>query len=55
VSAGFKASQRRDPQYAAKGTDADRLRFVTSQLKLDGTRAAKWKLDMVSTGRVAVR
>ena len=39
----------------AKGTDADRLRFVTSQLKLDGTRAAKWKLDMVRTGPVAVR
>jgi hypothetical protein len=39
----------------AKGTDADRLRFVTSQLKLDNTRAANWKLDMVSTGPVAVR
>ncbi len=39
----------------AKGTDADRLRFVTSQLKLDGTRAANWKLDMVRTGPVAVR
>jgi hypothetical protein len=39
----------------AKGTDADRLRFVTSQLKLDGTRAANWKLDMVSTGPLAAR
>jgi hypothetical protein len=38
----------------AKGTDADRLRFLTSQLKLDNTRAAGWKLDMVSTGPVAV-
>jgi hypothetical protein len=38
----------------AKGTDADRLRFVTSQLKLDDTRAAKWKLNMVSTGPIAV-
>jgi hypothetical protein len=39
----------------AKGTDADRLRFVTSQLKLDGTRAANWKLDLVRTGPIAVR
>jgi len=39
----------------AKGTDADRLRFVTSQLKLAGTRAAQWKLNMVSSGPVAVR
>jgi cytochrome c553 len=38
----------------AKGTDVNRLRFVTSQLKLDGTRAAGWKLNMVSTGPVAV-
>jgi hypothetical protein len=38
----------------AKGTDADRLRFVTSQLKLNDTRAANWKLNMVSTGPVAV-
>jgi hypothetical protein len=39
----------------AKGTDVDRLRFVTSQLKLEGTRAARWKLNMVSSGPVAVR
>jgi hypothetical protein len=39
----------------AKGTDVDRLRFVTSQLKLDDTRAANWKLNMVSTGSVAVQ
>ena len=39
----------------AKGTDADLLRFLTSQLKLEGTRAAKWKLDMAGTGPVAVR
>jgi cytochrome c551/c552 len=38
----------------AKGMDADRLRFLTSQLRLDGTRAAGWKLEMVSTGPVAV-
>ena len=38
----------------AKGTDADRLRVVTSQLKLDNTRAARWKLNMVSTGPIAV-
>jgi hypothetical protein len=38
----------------AKGTDADRLRFVASQLKLDGSRAADWKLEMVKTGPVAV-
>jgi DNA methylase len=30
---GFKTSQRRNPQYAAKGTDADRLRFVTSHFE----------------------
>ena len=39
----------------AKGTDVDRLRFLTSQLNLTGTRAANWKLDMVSTGSVAVQ
>ena len=39
----------------AKGTDVDRLRFVTSQLKLDNTRASDWKLNMVSSGQVAVR
>jgi hypothetical protein len=39
----------------AKGTDADRLRFVTSQLNLDGTRATQWKLNMVTSGPVAVQ
>ena len=39
----------------AKGTDVDRLRFVTSQLKLENTRASDWKLNMVSSGQVAVR
>ena len=39
----------------AKGTDVDRLRFVTSQLKLEGTRASQWKLNMVSTGAVSVQ
>jgi hypothetical protein len=38
----------------AKGTDADRLRFVTSLLRLDG-QAAGWKLKMVSTGPVNVQ
>ena len=38
----------------AKGTDTERLRFLTSQLDLNGTRAAQWKLDMVSTGPIAV-
>ena len=38
----------------AKGTDADRLRFVTSQLKLNDTRMAKWKLEMVRAGPVTV-
>jgi hypothetical protein len=39
----------------AKGTDTDRLRFVTSELKLDGTRAANWKLEVVGTGAVAIK
>jgi cytochrome c553 len=39
----------------AKGTDEDRLRFVTSELKLNGTQAAGWKMKMVGTGPVAVR
>jgi hypothetical protein len=39
----------------AKGTDADRLRFVTSELDLTNTRAADWKLEMVGTGEVALR
>jgi hypothetical protein len=38
----------------AKGTDRDRLAYLTSALKLSGTPAADWKLRMVSTGRVAV-
>jgi hypothetical protein len=38
----------------AKGTDADRLRFVTSLLRLDG-QVAGWKLNMVSTGPVTVQ
>jgi len=37
----------------AKGTDADRLRYVTSLLRLNGP-AANWKLNLVSTGPVAV-
>jgi hypothetical protein len=39
----------------AKGTDADRLRFVTSQLNLNGTRATQWKLNMVTSGPIAVQ
>jgi len=38
----------------AKGTDVDRLRFVTSLLRLDG-QVAGWKLNMVSTGPVTVQ
>ena len=37
----------------AKGADADRLRYVTSLLRLDG-QAAGWKLNLVSTGAVPV-
>jgi hypothetical protein len=39
----------------AKGTDADGLHFVTCQMRLDGTRSAKWKLDLVRAGPIAVR
>jgi hypothetical protein len=39
----------------AKGTDANRLRYVTSQLNLTRTRAEGWKLNMVSSGPIAVR
>jgi hypothetical protein len=38
----------------AKGTDADRLRFVTSLLRLDG-QVAGWKLKTVDTGRLTVQ
>ncbi|MCE7027278.1 cytochrome P460 family protein [Jiella avicenniae] len=38
----------------AKGTDRDRLAYLTSQLDLDDTAAAGWKLKMVSSGPVAV-
>ena len=37
----------------AKGADANRLRYVTSLLRLDG-QAAGWKLNLVSTGAVPV-
>ncbi|WP_231081643.1 cytochrome P460 family protein [Jiella flava] len=38
----------------AKGTDRDRLVHLTSELKLDDTQAAHWKLKMVSSGLVPV-
>jgi hypothetical protein len=38
----------------AKGTDVDRLRYVTSLLKLDD-QVADWKLKLVSTGPVTVQ
>ena len=38
----------------AKGADAERLRYVTSLLRLDG-QAAGWKLNLVSTGPVPVQ
>ena len=38
----------------AKGTDADRLRFVTSLLRLEG-KVAGWKLNIVGTGPVTVQ
>ncbi|MAU96932.1 MAG: hypothetical protein CMP81_13755 [Fulvimarina sp.] len=38
----------------AKGTDRDRLAYLTSQLKLDDTPAADWKLKMVTSGPVPV-
>jgi hypothetical protein len=38
----------------AKGADRDRLLTVTSRLDLNGTRAEKWKLDVVGSGSVAV-
>jgi hypothetical protein len=38
----------------AKGTDRDRLLSIATRLDLNGTRAEKWKLDIVSTGAVTV-
>ena len=38
----------------AKGTDADRLRYVTSLLRLNG-QVDGWKLNVVSTGPVPVQ
>ena len=38
----------------AKGADRDRLLTVTTRLDLNGTRAEKWKLDVVGSGSVAV-
>ena len=39
----------------AKGADRDRLLSIATGLKLNGTRAEKWKLNVVGTGTVAVR
>jgi hypothetical protein len=44
----------RDRFCTAKGTDADRLRFTTSLLRLD-SQVAGWKLNMVSTGPVTMQ
>nr|WP_210382329.1 hypothetical protein [Jiella sonneratiae] len=38
----------------AKGTDRDRLAYLTSKLDLAGTAAADWKLEMVTSGAVPV-
>ena len=38
----------------ATGIDRDRLAYIASALKLEGTAAAGWKLQMVTTGRVAL-
>ena len=38
----------------AKGTDRDRLAYLSNALQLKGTQAENWKLRMVATGPVAV-
>ncbi|MBZ6078420.1 cytochrome P460 family protein [Microvirga puerhi] len=38
----------------SKGTDTERLYFMTSRLNLEGSKAENWKLRMVSTGQVAL-
>ena len=38
----------------AKGTDRDRLAYLSSALDLKGTPAENWKLRMVGTGPVSV-
>jgi len=39
----------------SKGADAQRLYFLAGHLNLDGTQAEGWKLEIVSTGPVAIR
>ena len=38
----------------ATGIDRDRLQYLASALKLNGTPEADWKLRMVTTGRVTL-
>lgn len=38
----------------ARGPDADRLAFLVGHLDLAGTRAEGWKLELVSSGAVAI-
>ena len=38
----------------AKGTDTERLHYVTGELKLDRTPASQWKLHVVGTGTVTL-
>jgi hypothetical protein len=38
----------------ARGTDTDRLRYLAGFLDLSDTRASDWKLELVSTGTLAV-
>jgi hypothetical protein len=44
----------RQTSSSAMRSSADRLRFVTSPLRLDG-QVAGWKLKIVSTGPVTVQ
>lgn len=44
-----------DRACTAKGTDTDRLAYMTKALKLVGKPEADWKLQLVSSGRVPVR
>ncbi len=39
----------------SKSHDTERLYFLTGHLNLEGTEAADWKLELVSSGSVAVR
>jgi hypothetical protein len=45
---------QQDRMCTAKGDDAERLGFLISRLNLKGTQAEGWKLEIASTGAVAV-